>query len=444
MRILILTQFFAPDITAAAFRMTDFARLLSERGHDVRVITSHPHKVRSLARGPTLDAADRPEWGSDCGVLRCHIREVTGSGAKAYIRHYLSFVAGSVRLGTRLWLSGWRPDIIYVTSPPLFVGLAGRYLSLLYRRPVVFEVRDIWPDTAVAAGQLAADGRAYRIGRAMEKYFYRKASRLTCVSRPMAEYLANECETEVTVVYNGIPVPSDLPAASSPSETRPAATCPSPTGVDPAKNRRTLLYAGNLGHLQELDLVIEAFARLRDAGQMTDWQIHFVGDGACRERLQSLVNRVELSDRVHFIDAVPREEALRRMSTAELLYLHLKQDETLTKTIPSKVFDYLLAGRPIVGGILGEGREILEKTGANVTFEPGNVGDMVVKLRYAAEHLDWLSRQAGANRELVLRDFTRERAVLCLEEVFRRATGQSEAGCGELAVDPPATGGEIP
>ena len=199
MRILLISQFFAPDITAAAFRLTDFAQLLAKRGHELQVITTHPYK----AQVTEVDDSQFEQQG--ISVKRCHIKDVVGSGARAYLKHYMSFVRGSVRLGIGIWRNGWRPDVIYVSSPPLFVGLAGRCLAMVFRRPWVFEVRDIWPDTAVAAGQLSPDGRAYRIGRQMERYFYRKADHITCVSRPMSDYLKQESSTDVTVIYNGVP-----------------------------------------------------------------------------------------------------------------------------------------------------------------------------------------------------------------------------------------------
>ena len=198
MRILFICQFFAPDITAAAFRMSDFAKLLAEAGDEVRVITSYPHKAQ------VADVDDQPFTAAGIQVNRCHLRQVQGSGAKAYLRHYWSFVHGSLRLGLGIWRAGWRPDVIYASSPPLFVGVTGRALSMLFRRPMVFEVRDIWPAAAVSAGQIRAHGRAYRLGRYLEKYLYRHAQHITCVAAPMRDYVMTQTRTPVTVVYNGI------------------------------------------------------------------------------------------------------------------------------------------------------------------------------------------------------------------------------------------------
>ena len=103
--------------------MSDFAKLLADAGDEVRVITSYPHKAR------VAEVDDRPFEAKGIQVYRCHLHEVRGSGAKAYLRHYGSFVRGSLRLGWKIWRSGWRPDVIYASSPPLFVGITGRVLS---------------------------------------------------------------------------------------------------------------------------------------------------------------------------------------------------------------------------------------------------------------------------------------------------------------------------
>ena len=398
MKILLITQFFAPDITAAAFRLTDFARLLVKRDHEVQVITAYPHKAQ-------VEAIDDAAFESEgIQISRCHIQDVVGSGARAYLTHYMSFVRGSIRQGWKIWRTGWRPDVIYVSSPPLLVGMTGRFLAALFRRPWVMEIRDIWPDTPVAAGQLSQDGRAYKIGRKMEKYFYRKANRLICVSQPMSEYLAEETRTPVTVIYNGVSLEDAEAERQNPEKTL---------------NSKTILYAGNLGHLQELELLIQGFSEVCRNPELADWKLHLLGAGAQLEMLKQLVQELDLKDQVVFHSAVSREDAMRMMQDCGLLYLNLKLHPTLAKTIPSKLFDYFLAGRPIVAGLAGEGRQLLESTQANVVFNPGNVDELKQAIATAITNSSNLEQNAHLNRELVLKRFTRDTAVDQLESVFQ-------------------------
>src|SRR3954463_10134280 len=146
MRILVLSQYYIPDVTAAAFRLSETAELLARSGADVVVLTSVPHKSN-------VQAPAAHEELTSVRVERSKLKPLTGTGTKAYLFHYLSYVYGTVARGARLWARGWTPDVILASSPPLFVGLAARVLSLLMRRPFVLDVRDIWPDSAVAVGQ---------------------------------------------------------------------------------------------------------------------------------------------------------------------------------------------------------------------------------------------------------------------------------------------------
>lgn len=444
MRILFICQYFAPDITAAAFRMSDFARLLADAGDEVRVITSFPHKAQVEAQGAT-DPDDSSFRSAGIQVMRCHVSPVVGGGAKPYLRHYASFLRGSLRLGWQVWREGWRPDVIYATSPPLFVGISGRLLSMLFRRPLVFEVRDIWPDAAVSAGQLRADGRAYRLGKVLERYLYRKADYITCVARRMSDYLRQQTSTPVEVVYNGISLDPSILASvgiapihtatgslqSVPSHQRLTGKSSAVDSVaegtsDGTSDRaRTLLYAGNLGHVQQLDLLLHAWARLYPTGDLTDWRLELLGAGAQTDNLRALARELGLESTVTFTPAVSRAEATQRMHQADALYLHLMADETMEKTIPSKLFDYLLAGRPILGGIAGEGTEILGETGANVTFPPGDLEAMQVALLQMTRDWPELDEQSHANRDLVLERFTRKHAADVLRGVFQRLVDAS-------------------
>ncbi|MBN1341610.1 MAG: glycosyltransferase family 4 protein [Phycisphaerae bacterium] len=424
MRILVVSQFFAPDITAAAFRVTDVVTLLGKAGHDVKVITSLPHKAQvhsneEVERAiPTVD------------VHRVRLNELKGGGLRRYLSHYLSFVRRSAMRGVKIWLTGWRPDVIWASSPPLFVGLSARFLSMLFRKPLVFEIRDIWPDTAVAAGQLSEHGRGYRIGRKLELYMYRKARHLTCVSMPMKAYIQGLTDIPVSVVYNGVP---EDHARFDVAGHRPAAQ---------ARKERILLYAGNIGHLQELDLLIRGFVALQQTGQVPGWRLRIVGAGQQVGSLESLVKELDASDSVSIDPPLSRENAFRALADADALYLNLKKHPVLARTIPSKVFDYLLAARPIVAGLAGEGREILESTGANLCFEPGDVEALKASIVQATRHLEELEQRAPRNRKLVIEKYTREKGLATLLEVFRLVVAE-ENGQAASARDngvPPSKG----
>ena len=117
MKILIITQFFPPDITAAAFRLGDTASLLATAGHEVKVLAGDPHK--GSAEGVKLRDLVDPS----VDIIRCHIKALDKKGMRAYVGHYLSFVRSAISGGMKLKKSGWQPDVILCSSPPLFCGL---------------------------------------------------------------------------------------------------------------------------------------------------------------------------------------------------------------------------------------------------------------------------------------------------------------------------------
>ena len=221
----------------------------------------------------------------------------------------------------------------------------------------------------------------------------------------MRDYVRTQTSTPVTVVYNGIST-EGMPPAAAPVSREPDAP-------------RVILYAGNLGHVQQLDLLLQAVADLRHEADFEGWQVRLLGSGAQMGNLKALAKQLNLGERVLFVPAVTREEAARQLSQADLLYLHLMHDETMEQTIPSKLFDYLLAARPILAGLAGEGQQILTSTGANVVFPPGDLAALKLALLDAIRGFPTRNELAANNRELVLERFTREQAVAVLRDVFQ-------------------------
>jgi glycosyltransferase involved in cell wall biosynthesis len=389
MHVLLITQYFPPDITAASFRMGDLCQSLASEGYKVTVVTSYPHRV--LVREESAHAHEV----AGIAIHRTKVLAIGRGGVVRYVAHYLSYAISTIFVGLLLWLKGTRPDVVVSTSPPLFAGLAGLVLSRLFKRPLVLDVRDLWPESAVSAGQLREGGAAFRIGKMLENILYARARSITCVARPMAAYIRERAACSVTVVYNG--VRGDVHASNSPATMS-------------EHDFKWISYVGNLGRVQELPLLIKAIRQLVDSDRLGHWRVRFVGDGAVKQDLVDLTRELGLESFVMFEPAVSRDAAHQFLRESNLLYLSLKSDPVLRMTIPSKVFDYMLADRPILAGIQGEGREILERTGANVCFEPGDMKSLTEMLLVAMDRSEALSAAAYRNRNLVLEEFTRDKS----------------------------------
>jgi|GEM_PF-594471 len=522
--ILILSQYYAPDVTAAAFRIRETADLLAERGYKITVITAVPHRgdaggktgnlegrreVRAAVSGSgtmsgcgTLSGSGSGTM-SGCGtlsgsgsgtpsgsgsgagdravaVLRVPIIPYTGKGKLNYIVHYTSFMLHSILAAFKMRS---RPDLVYATSPPLFAAIAGWLIALLKGVPFTLDVRDLWPESAVSAGQISQGSIFFRVGKLMERHLYKAAKFVTCVSKPMALAINGVAPSaSVTVIYNGIlkaycgrnsdengsgragsripeatgsgvsasavpangvsasavpangvsasAVPANGVSASAVPANGVSASAVPANGVsasavpeDREKSRTgncpvTVLYTGNFGRCQAMDLYLEAARMLKESGEK-DIEIRFVGDGVMRGKMESFVAGNRL-DNVIITGPVTKDEAFSEMGKSSALLLALIDDETMEKTIPSKVFDYMSAGKPVVYGIKGEGREILGAVGGNLVFDPSSARSLADALKTLKARLEDLSLKARDNEVQVKSRFTREHMVDRLDECFRK------------------------
>jgi len=485
MKILVVAQYYRPDITAAAFRIAETVDLLSEAGHAVTVITSEPHRAQARdaaaqsrggagadagttgeasaavpggtpGAGPADTPGDTPGVGepSDASpdtaassapaVHRVPIDPLSGSGMRPYLRHFFSFVIRARRAARRLIRTGYRPDVIWVSSPPLFVGLVGTAAKRWSRAPLVLDIRDVWPDTAVAAGQLSQDGRAYRIGRRLEHFLYRRADAFSCVAAPMAEYLRRE----VAAARGTEPVAPGAAAApghaAEQGEAAPeaavapaAGAAPAAGGADPLievvyngagfaippalpanEISRGVLYAGNLGRLQGVDALIDAWATL-DPAVRAGWRLELIGTGVMEEELRRQVAALGIGEIVQFRGVLPKEETVKEIARAGVLFLNLLARPVFDLTIPSKLFDYLAVGRPIIGGITGEGRDILAAVPANRTVAPNDSAAIARALESILSAPEW-NRPVPENQRIVEERYSRRVNTEKLSALFAR------------------------
>jgi glycosyltransferase involved in cell wall biosynthesis len=341
MNILILSQYYHPDITAAAFRIKETADILASYGYNITVITAKPHRVKSIKSDNIHDGSIK--------TLRLPIIEYQGKGKINYIVHYLSLMIMAMIVS--IFRAIPKYDVVIASSPPLFVGAAGYLASTIKSAKFIFDVRDIWPDSAVAAGQLKKNGLLYKFGKMLEEWLYRQANLITCVSKPMAEYISNYTnKKKVIVIYNGVPQKYLVTHSIGLKDKR--------RKICFQENKINIVYLGNLGRVQGLHLLIDVAKRLKT--ELPDVMFYLIGDGVEKKNLTMLTKKASLKN-IIIMDAVPKDDALAIARESSALFFQLKDDSSMEKTVPSKLFDYMTAGKPILFGIKGEGKEILEQ-----------------------------------------------------------------------------------
>lgn len=345
-KILVISQYFRPDITAAAFRIADLYTALKNNNLDVDVITTYPHK------------SDITEFNEkEEHILRVNINRKFNNKFIKYLYEYFYFMIMSIFKSFKFKTKKY--DYVFVTSPPIFIFISGFIVSKIKKSKIILDVRDIWPGSAVSAGMIEEDGIIYRLIEKLEVFMYKKSDIILCVSENMKEHICNYVEdSKVTVVYNGV----------SNRDIQNVMKINSSKENDVKVNaKKKIYYAGNIGLVQNLEILIDVFIKNKSLHEK--YEIHFIGDGAERNILESLVKENNLEKSIFFKGSMSKEKTIEYMSLdADVLFFSLKSDKVLDKTIPSKLFDYLMFNKPIIYGINGEGKDILHKLNCGLAF----------------------------------------------------------------------------
>jgi glycosyltransferase involved in cell wall biosynthesis len=413
MRILYLSQYFPPEVGATQTRAYEMARYFVSAGHQVTMLAEVPNHPSGIIppeyRGKfwersTLDGID---------VLRVWVKTSPSKTFRTRMALYLSYMANAALAG--LLRARGRYDVIYATSPPLFVGGAALALSVLRRTPMVFEVRDLWPESAVALGELRSRRAAALAGK-LEELCYNRARCLVVVTEGIRRRLKERgWGDKVRVVPNGANTELFRPQPAEAVERLRAAL-----GVG---DKFVVLYAGIHGIAQGLETVLAAAERLR---VHPDVQFVLVGEGPKKAELLELRNRLGL-DNVSLLPERPREEMPAYLSAAGLAVVPLRRLELFEGAVPSKLFDAWACGCPVILSIGGEARQVLERAGGGLYVEPEDAEQMAGAILRLKDD-EPLRRAMGlAGRRFVEEHYSRRALAARLEEVLREVVGSTLA-----------------
>lgn len=403
MRVLILSQHFSPEITAARFRVEAFTRALIERGHEVEVVCAVPnHPEGVIAAGYQGRALVRKRSGDGLGVNYVWVWTGPEKSTAARLLNYGSFAAMATTVASMLP----RPDVILATSPPLSVGAVGAIVATRHRVPWVLDVRDLWPKAAEVLGEVT-DERVLRAAARLERGLYGRASRVVAVTEPFRRHVADRAPTGklIDVVPNG--TTREWLQRGEHTVERGRLGLPG--------DRFILAYAGNLGYYHALDVVIEAAAELDDS-----FQLLLIGHGPLRAQLEQRAAELP-AGRVEMLGLMKPEQAAARLRAADALVVSLRA--SLPDVLSSKLFDYCALGRPVIVSAAGETRRVVEQAGAALTVEPEEPAALAAAVRTLRDDPGLGQRLAAAGRELAseyLRETQAEAMTDILEETARR------------------------
>jgi glycosyltransferase involved in cell wall biosynthesis len=387
MHILIIHQAFASLEEPGGTRHFELARHLVSSGHRVTVIASPVSYITGsrLAPGSKTSAmAAMP----GLAILR----------ASVYTAHHKSFLHRMLAFFSFMISSFWiglgvrEVDLVWGTSPPIFQGVTAWILGRLKGARFLFEVRDLWPEFAVAVGVLKSPV-LISLSEWLERLLYRNADCVMVNSPGFVEHVRSRGARRVELVPNG----------ADPSMFDSLAEGAAYRGQHDFGDKFVALYAGAHGMSNDLQVVIEAARLLQDAPV----QVVLVGDG--KEKRELVARAAELGLRnVTFLPSVPKWQMPQVLAAADAGIAILKPIEAYKTTYPNKVFDYMAAARPVVLAIDGVIREVVEAAGCGEFVKPGDPQALATAVRRLAADPDRARRMGLAGRRYLEQHYSRE------------------------------------
>jgi colanic acid biosynthesis glycosyl transferase WcaI len=356
MRILYLSQYFPPEAGATQTRSYEMARNLVRLGHQVTMIAEIPNHPSGIIppeyAGKWIERTDLE--GID--VIRVWVKTSPEKSFRQRMLFYLSFMLASTFSG--LFLARGHYDIVYATSPPLFVGASGLLIKLVKRLPLVFEVRDIWPASAVALGELS-NPKAIKWATWLEETCYSHALKIVVVTQGIRSSL----------VQRGIP-PEKI--AFVPNGANTELFQFRPEARDRVRSQLNLegkfiaVYAGIHGIAQGLETLVETARLLKEH---PDVHILLIGDGPKKKDVADLIRRLELSN-LTLLPEQPRQQIPDYLSAADVALIPLRNLEIFSSALPSKMFDAWACQLPVLLSVPGEARQLMEGCEAGLYIPP--------------------------------------------------------------------------
>ncbi len=400
MHLAICTQYYPPEVGAPQNRLSELARLFVLSGHRVTVLTAMPNyptgKVHAgygcLWRRESVDGVD---------ILRTAIYPTQSIGFLKRLVSYFSFVFSSAICGTFLLR---RADFLMVESPPLFLGLSGFWLSRMKRARLIFNVSDLWPESAVQLGFVRRGGLLHKLSSWLEAFCYARAWLVTGQSRSIVEDIQKRFPNSQTYHFsNGVDVRRFV--NPNPSTVRDA------LGVN---GDCIALYAGLHGAAQGLDQVLDAAETLiKEPGL----RFIFVGDGPEKKLLVDVARDRGLHN-IEFLAPCTAAEMPALIAAADIVLVPLKS--FISGAVPSKLYEAMAGGKAIVLVAEGEAAEIVRAHRVGLTVAPGDVEGLAKAVKTLAKEPQSRRIFGEHGRRAAEQHFDRETLVNNFREILER------------------------
>jgi glycosyltransferase involved in cell wall biosynthesis len=416
MKVMILAQYYPPEPIP---KPHELARGLTERGHEVVVITGFPNYPSGKLYPGTRLQPWKWERLDGIRILRLPLYPDHSPSAVRRTLNFGSFAVTASLLGNVL---GGAFDVMFAEHPPLTIGLAAWIIGRCHRAPFLYAVNDLWPESVEATGMVRNRRVLEWMGR-IERFVYRRAAAIAVISPGV----------KANLVGKGVPPDRIhvIPHWADETLYRPVPPQPVLAQDLGMAGRFNVVFAGQLGLAQGLDVVLEAAEELSDIAEA---QFVLVGDGTDASRLRHEAGQRGLRN-VHFLGRQPSDRMPSIFAIADVLLVTLRDHPLFRITIPSKTIAYMACGRPMLMSVEGDAAELIQATGAGVTCRAGDAKDLAEAVRQL-HAMDRTTREemGRAGRAAFLASYSRsvllDRYEAILSEMVWARTQGSEAKCG--------------
>ena len=399
MKILIITQYFYPEPGATTNRILSFAREFVQKCHDVTILCEFPsYPTGVLPKQYHYKFLVRENF-ENYRIIRAFIISTARSNIFTRLASYFSFSFSSFVIALCLK----KPDVIIALSPPPTVGFIAAVVSKLKSIPMIGDIQDLWPEYAIATGHLK-NKTAIAAARFIEHFFYKNCTAMVTISKGVREYLNNITKGKIPIhiIYNG----SSIPDSPGYNEIQASPF---------TRSTINICYAGVIGILQPLEDIVNAAEMTKQDSSIT---YTVIGDGVRRDELKSMAAQKGLEN-ITFCGALSQAETNKKLQMADIGIVTLLDIEQFKSAIPSKLFDYMSIGLPVILGVHGEAREIIETNRTGLFYQAGKPDELVRNIRFMQAHPDDARKMGAAGRELVIAKFRRAHQSSEMEKIIR-------------------------
>ena len=402
MNILVFSQYFYPE----NFRINTLCRELKDRGHAVTVVTGYPqYPYGKIYDGYGFDIPYDTEWN---GIRICRVKvHPRGSNLLGMLRNTVDYVVQAEK-----WVKQCQEkfDAVYVFEvSPVTVGLPAAAYKKKFGTPMFFNLQDLWPENVEEVLGIRFAPLTWLINRIVDK-IYAASNKILCASNGFAENLRRRGVPEEKIVFwPQFCMEPDLSQTEKPEIYK--------------EDTFNIVFAGNLGDAQGLDLMVDAARELKESGIC--W--YLVGDGRAKSRLEQKVADCGVSENVIFVGRVSEKEADRYVHFADCAYLSFKDNKIFNMTLPAKLQTYLACGTPILAAAGGESARLVRENGIGFVCRP-QLGELVDTVKQAASISQQQHCAMGeAARAYYEAHFTMDALVTELEKMLQEEIYKQES-----------------